>query len=93
MIVAYVMPFSAVLASLTAFASGRRTKAKLENVATLAHWSKRFAVQAYHSTKAIGLLKTVRPGAPIGRSEEEDLILAEAGLDSYAEALAQDDQP
>jgi hypothetical protein len=92
-IVAYVMAFSAVLASLTALASGRTTEAKLENVAALAHWSKRFAVQAYHSTKAIGLLKTVRPGAPIGRSEEEDLILAEAGLDSYAEALPQDDQP
>src|ERR1039457_1581535 len=82
-IVAYVMAFSAVLATLTALASGRTTPAKLDNVAALAHWSKGFAVQAYHLTKTVGLLKTMRPSAPIGRSEEEDLILAQAGLDSY----------
>jgi hypothetical protein len=92
-IVAYVMAFSAVLATLTALSNGRPTPAKLDNVAALAHWSKGFAVQAYHLTKAIGLLKATRPAASIGRSDEEDLILAEAGLDSYAEMLAQDDQP
>jgi hypothetical protein len=92
-IVAYAMAFSSVLAALNALASGRTTSAKLENVAALAHWSKSYAVQAYHLTKAMGLLKTVLPSAPVGGSEEEDLVLAEAGLDSYAEALAQDDQP
>src|SRR5258708_4070730 len=76
-IVAYVMAFSAVLAALTALANGRPTPAKLDNVAALAHWSKGFAVQAYHLTKAMGLLKTTRPAAPIGGSEEEDLVLAE----------------
>ena len=92
-IIAYAMAFSSVLASLTALAKGRTTSGGLENVATLAHWSKSYAVQAYHFTKLIGLLKTAPPDGPIGPSEEEDLVLAEAGLDSYAEMLRQDDQP
>lgn len=92
-LVAYVMAFSAVVASLTALAGGRTPTARLENVAALAHWSKSYAVNAYHLAKTSGLLKTVRPGRPVGRSEEEDLVLADAGLDSYAEGLAQDDRP
>ena len=91
-IIAYAMAFSSVLASLTALANGRSTSAKLENVGALAHWSKSYAIQAYHLTKLIGLLKTAPPGGQIGPSEEEDLVLAEAGLDSYLEALRQDDQ-
>jgi hypothetical protein len=90
-IIAYALAFSAALAGLTALASGRPTSVKMDNVATLAQWSRRYAVQAYHLTKAIGLLSTARPGAPIGQSEEDDLVLAEAGLDSYAESLAQDE--
>jgi hypothetical protein len=91
-IIAYAMAFSSVLASLNALTTGRTTSAKLDNVAALAHWSKSYAVHAYQLTKAMGLLKTVLPSAPVGPSEEEDLVLAEAGLDSYIEALAQDDQ-
>jgi hypothetical protein len=87
------MAFSAVRASLAALADGRTPSAKLENVAALANWSKSYAVNAYHLAKVAGLLKTVRPSAPVGRSDEEDLVLAEAGLDSYAEGLAQDDRP
>jgi hypothetical protein len=92
-IVAYSMALASVLASLTALTNGSNTSVKLENVAALAHWSKSYAAQAYHLTKAIGLLKTVPSGAPADRSDEEDLFLAEAGLDSYFEALRQDDQP
>ena len=92
-IIAYAMAFSAVLASLTSLANGRMTSSKLENVAALAHWSKSYAVQAYHVTKLIGLLKTAPPDSHVGPSVEEDLVLAEAGLDSYAEVLRQDDQP
>jgi hypothetical protein len=92
-LIAYAMAFSAVRASLAALADGRTPSAKLENVAALAHWSKSYAVNAYHLAKVAGLLKTVRPGAQVGRSEEEDLVLAEAGLDSYADGLAQDDRP
>jgi hypothetical protein len=92
-LIAYVMAFSAVRASLAALADGRTPSAKLENVAALANWSKSYAVNAYHLAKVAGLLKTVRPSAPVGRSDEEDLVLAEAGLDSYAEGLAQDDRP
>lgn len=92
-IIAYAMAFSSVLASLNALANGRRTSAKLENVASLAHWSKSYAVRAYHFTKVIGLLKATSPDRSISPSEEEDLVLAEAGLDSYAEVLREDDQP
>ena len=93
-LVAYAMAFSAVLASLAALADGRTPSAKLENVAILAHWSKSYAVKAYHLAKATGLLKTVRPSRPVGRSDdEEDLVLAEAGLDSYSAGLAQEDRP
>jgi hypothetical protein len=92
-IIAYAMALSSVLAALNALASGGTTSAKLDNVAAMANWSKSYAVRAYHLTKAMGLLKTVLPNTPVGRSEEEDLLLAEAGLDSYAEALTQDDQP
>jgi len=91
--IAYALAFSSVLASLTAVAKGQTTSGKLENVATLAQWSKMYAVQAYHFTKVIGLLKTAPPNGPIDPNEEEDLVLAEAGLDSYAELLRQDDRP
>lgn len=92
-IVAYVMACSPVLACLSALANGQTTSARLENVATLAHWSKRYAVRAYHLTKAIGLLKSIPAGRAISPSEEEDLALVEAGLDSYAEALHEEDLP
>jgi hypothetical protein len=92
-IIAYAMAFSSVLASLTALADGRTTSYRLENVATLAHWSKSYAARAYHFTKAIGLLKTASALGPAGPSEEEDMVLATAGLDSYVEMLRQDDQP
>ena len=92
-IIAYVMAFSAVLAALTPLANGRPTAARLENVVALAHWSKSYAARAYHFAKILGLLNVPRPTNPVGVSEEEDLLLAEAGLDSYAEGLAQDDRP
>jgi hypothetical protein len=92
-IVAYAMAFSPVLKALAALENGRTTSLRLENVASLAHWSKSYAAQAYHFTKALGLLKTSRPVAPIGWGHEEDTVLAEAGIDGYAETLAQDDQP
>jgi hypothetical protein len=92
-IVAYAMAFSSVLAALTALENGRTTSARLDNVGSLAHWSKSYAAQAYHFAKTLGILKTSRPAAPIGPSDGEDAVLAEAGLDGYVETLAQDDQP
>lgn len=92
-IIVYAMAFSSVLAALTALANGRTTSGRLENVATLADWSKSYAVRAYHLTKLIGLLKSAPPRGPVGVSDEEDMILVESGLDSYAEMLRQDDQP
>jgi hypothetical protein len=92
-IIAYVMAFSSVLAALTALENRRTTSARLENVASLVHWSRNYAAQSYHFTKALGLLKTSQTVGPVGQSNEEDAVLAGAGLDDYAAALAQDDQP
>jgi len=92
-IVAYAMALASVLSSLTALSTGRATSAKLQNVAALAHWSKSYAVQANHLAKAAGLLKTSPSRGAADRSDEEDLVLAEAGLDNYVEALRQDDRP
>lgn len=92
-LVAYAMAFSAVVACLAMLADGRdHSPAKLENVAVLAQWSKSYATKAYHLAKTAGLLKAQRPSARVGRSDAEDLMLAEAGLDSYCEGLAQDDR-
>jgi hypothetical protein len=38
-------------------------------------------------------MKTSQPAALVGQSDEEDAALAGVGLDDYAAALAQDDQP
>jgi len=92
-LIAYVMAFSSVLAALTALESGRTTSARLENIASLAQWSRTYAAQSYHFTQALGFLKTSQPAAPVSQSDEEDAVLAGAGLDDYAAALAQDDQP
>jgi len=92
-LIAYAMAFSTVCASLGALADGRTASANLENIAALANWSKNYAANAYHLAKSFGLLKTVHRATPVGRSDEEDLVLAEAGLESYAEGLAQDDRP
>jgi hypothetical protein len=92
-IIGFAMAFSAVLAALTALANGRETSARLENAEAFAHWSKNYAVCAYHLTKALGLLKLRPPTTPVGSSDNEDELLAESGLDSYAEALVEDDQP
>jgi hypothetical protein len=92
-IIAHVMAFSSVLAALTVLENGRTTSARLENVASLAHWSRNYAAQAYHFIKALGLLQTSRPIAAVGQSDEEDAVLAGAGLDDYVAALAQDDRP
>lgn len=93
-IVGFVMAFSAVVAALNAFAGGRDTSARLENAAALAHWSKSYAIQVYHLTKGTGILKPIHPApAAASPSDEEDAILAEAGLDDYADALAEEDRP
>jgi len=86
------MAFSAVAACLATLADGRLPSAKPENAAVLAQWSKSYATKAYHLAKTAGLLKARRPSAPVGRSDDEDFMLADAGLNSYCEGLAQDDR-
>lgn len=92
-LIAYAMTLSAVLYALGALADGQTRSARLENVAALVDLSKSYAAKAYHYAKATGLLKPVRHTGGLVCSEEEDLVLAEAGLESYSEGLAQDDRP
>lgn len=93
-VVGFAMAFSAVLAALTALANGRKTSAGLENAAALAHWSKRYAVQAYHLTKELGILRPARTvHVGVSPSDTEDVALAESGLDDFARALAEEDRP
>jgi hypothetical protein len=91
-IIAYAMAFSCVLSSLTALTGGRINSVRSENVVALAHWSRSYAVQAYHFTKAMGLLRTASSTAPLTENDDEDLVLAEAGFDSYAQSLNHDDE-
>ncbi len=92
-IVGFAMAFSAVLAALTALTKGRKTSARLENAAALAHWSKRYAVQVYHLTKELGIIRPT-PSAHVGVSpnDPEDAVLAGSGLDDFARMLAEEDR-
>ena len=92
-LLAYTLAFSSLLAPLTALAGGNATSARLENVVALANQSTRYAVKAYHLSKVIGLLKPALSCGPVDQGDEEDLILAEAGLEEYVEMLRQYDLP
>ncbi len=89
-IIAYFMAASGVLSSL---AVGEQLRGKRENVGQLAYWSKDYAVKVYHITKEIGLLQTPpHSGLLHQASDEEDFLLAEAGLDDYREFLLKDEK-
>jgi hypothetical protein len=92
-LISYWMVYFAVHASLIALASGQPTPAKLDNVVALANRSNKYAVEAYHLSKVIGLLKAATSSGPVDHGDDEDIALADAGLDSYVEALRQDDRP
>jgi hypothetical protein len=91
-LLSYWLAYFAVHASLTDLASRRATSPKLDNVVALANRSNRYAVDAYHLSKVIGLLKPTPFHGPIDHGDEEDIILANTGLESYVEALNQYDK-
>jgi hypothetical protein len=92
-LIAYAMAFSSVLAALTDLEGVRANSYRLENVASLAQWSRTYAARAYHFTKELGIIRTSQQHLnPIGGDDEEDAALAGAGLDDYVEMLAREDQ-
>lgn len=91
-LIAYILAISSVLSSLIALANERVASGRLENISALACWSKEYAASAFHHSKVMGLLRGPSPDGAIGGSDEEDLALADAGLDSYADMLRQDDR-
>jgi hypothetical protein len=91
-IIAYMLAFSSVLAALKALSSRQSASTRIENVAALAHWSKSYAITAYSLSKSLGLLRPPTPTGPLPVSDEEDIMLANAGLDSYLEALVNYEQ-
>jgi hypothetical protein len=90
-VMAYGMAFSSVLSAITALANGTISP-KLENIATLAEWSKAFSVQAYHLTKVMGLVKEPGHTAPLPESTDEDIALVNADLEDFAEMLVAEDR-
>lgn len=84
--VAYSMATSTVLFSIS---RGQELCGRLENVQVLARWSRGYAVNAYHLAKQLGFLKPTPPrGVVQSASDDEDLLLAEAGLEEYRRLLA-----
>lgn len=89
-IIAYGMAVSGVLFSLI---SGKRLRGRRDNIVHLAYWSKTYAVKVYDLTKRLGLLQPMAPPGPLPEaSDEEDLLLAEAGLDDYRQLLEEEEE-
>jgi hypothetical protein len=91
-LISYWMAYAAVHASLTTLTSGHPTSARLDNVALLANRSNRHALEAYHLSKVIGLLKVTPFKGPVDHGDEEDIILANTGLEDYVEELRKYDK-
>ncbi len=89
--IAYMLTMFAVSYAL---AQDKAFAGRWGNVATLAHWSQAYAAQVYDLSTRHGLLRspTRPPGAAPVRSTEEDLQLADAGLEDYAGLLEQKDE-
>ena len=99
--IAFWMAFSGVLSALSALTNGKATTARLENVVTLAHWSRHYAARAYHSAKMVGILQAPGPPAvraltpvdlPFTEIAEEDVALAEAGLADYRRLIRDEER-
>jgi hypothetical protein len=91
-VVAFAMALSCIIYSLNDLEVGIAASAKLGSLATLAQWSKSYAAQAYHLTKELGLFELPPPRGPITEPDDEDIELAETGIESYAELLAHDER-
>ena len=90
-LVAYLMAFSSVAYGLSQLASGTPTNHRVSNIVELARWSAVFSGRAYNVSKTLGILPKPAPPSRIPESDEEDAMLVNAGLDSYVEALVQDE--
>ena len=92
-ILGHVFAFSGVLHALRELDKEPRTKHRLANVVLLAQWSDEFAQRAYHASKVMGVLaKRERASVTPDVDDAEDVELANAGLASYIQGLAQDEQ-
>lgn len=86
---AYALTAFAVFVALS---SPTRFPGPWENVAQLAVWSRDYAVRLYDLAKRHGLLKPSAPDGEIPKtSSEEDLLLADAGLEEYRQLLPPED--
>lgn len=83
---AYMLTMFAVSHALSL---GDAFKGRPENVSILARWGQDYAAKVYDLAVRSGLLKPPQrpPGDLSGRSPEEDLGLAEAGIEEYARLL------
>ena len=83
------LAYQFALAAIMSFLSrDEQLRAGAENARTLALWSKAYAVQVFHLSKQLGLLPAASARRPIpNASDEEDLLLANAGLAEYWKLL------
>jgi len=83
---AYMLTIFAVSYALS---QGKEFAGPWQNVATLARWSQAYAGQVYDLSTRTGLLRPPArpPGTSPSRSTEEEVQLANAGLEDYARLL------
>lgn len=62
------------------------------NAVWLSYWSKEYAVSVYDISKRVGMLKATPLTGPLPKaSDEQDILFAEAGAESYLELLAEEE--
>lgn len=88
-VVAYAMAACTVWFALSA----ERLHGRPENAVQLAYWSKGYALRVYDLSQRLGLLRYVPASGPLpATSDDEDVPLANAGLDEYRQLLAREDE-
>ncbi len=63
-----------------------------ENVRVLAYWNRCYAARLYQHAKSLSIVKVPVGKGQVPEPSEEDRLLSEAGLDDFAERLAQEDR-
>lgn len=66
--------------------------ARPENVRALAYWSRGYALNVYRIARRLGLLAPRALEDPLPPGDEEDLLLANTGLDDYCHMLAEEER-
>lgn len=84
-IIASVMTLFAVHSAVT---RGDQLRGRHENVVLLARWAVGYATKAFDASKRLGLLRPASAPGPIpDESDDDEILLANAGLDEFARGV------